>query len=1066
MINLSLNDIRKVSHDLSFKRGAQYYQNRLVGNIVCDLNSIKATVNGTKPYEVQLRFQPGTGQLNYYACSCPAFSPYSGACKHVVATLFEVLYMKEKINASFEKGANDLLLKAFYDALHQDSASIPKNELKLEVSLEIINKDNVYLSLRIGYDKLYVLKDFAEFLSARNNGRILHYGQKFSYDPTKHVFNEIDEEIIQVLSEYYDAYHFIKPTALLNSDVQFQNKFHLPDSYLKRILVLLEKKPFIIRCDGHEIIDTLVMQNLDLQFSVVQDSRSIDVHCPQLRDYITLTKDSSYVFYDWHIYKLTKEQVPLFNVVTKHITRSKPVIRFDLDNKAKFILNVLPVINSLGTVDLEEKVKDDLIIEPLKIVLYIDKHRNTIKGRVDFCYGPYKIGIYPPSEPELEEGKIIVRDEKKESSFLSLLHRAGCQEDPSDSTFTIHDEEALYTFIFEYLPKLQKLSEVYYSEDFKNLHVRAPITFKASVRLNDRSDMLEFSFDMEDLNPKELAQMVQALQEKKKYYRLQDGRYLKFDETEIYQVADLLKQLNVKGKDFKTGTVELHKYHAFAIDNFVKANSIQLLHRDTLFDKLIEDIKNPDNIAFEIPDGLNATLRNYQKIGYQWFRALSHYQFGGILADDMGLGKTLQAIALLKSSTSNLPSLVVAPTSLVFNWEDEIHKFAPDMKALVITGNKDARDEALTRINDYKVVITSYGLLKRDLDNYLKITFEYCFLDEAQHIKNPNSQNAKSVKRIQSKHRFALTGTPIENSLTELWSIFDFIMPGYLSTHAKFMAQYERPIVKEEDQYVLSRLTNQIKPFVLRRLKTDVLKELPPKIETKVSTELTDKQKKLYVGYLEKVKTEIRKDISIHGYQKSTMKILSALTRLRQICCHPALFSENYNGTSSKLELLEELVTEAIESGHRILIFSQFTGMLHLIEKMLISNEIRFFYLDGSTPAEERRDMVHQFNAGINEVFLISLKAGGTGLNLTGADMVIHYDPWWNPAAEDQATDRAYRIGQDKPVQVMKLLTTGTIEEKIYQLQLKKKTLIESVIQPGETLINKLTEEEVLMLFE
>jgi SNF2 family DNA or RNA helicase len=435
----------------------------------------------------------------------------------------------------------------------------------------------------------------------------------------------------------------------------------------------------------------------------------------------------------------------------------------------------------------------------------------------------------------------------------------------------------------------------------------------------------------------------------------------------------------------------------------------------------------------------------------------------------MGLGKTFQVLALLLSEKLEKglhPTLIVVPTSLIYNWCEEVQKFAPELKVAVISGSKPERQEQMKDIKASDIVITSYPLIRRDIEEYKELDFRYCILDEAQHIKNPGSQNAKAVKEIRARNRYALTGTPMENSLLELWSIFDFILPGYLFSSTKFAEKYEKPIVRDENKKTLEELGKHIKPFILRRLKIEVLKELPEKIEHKILAELTKEQKKIYLAYLERIKSEIEKDIKENGFAKSQIKILAGLTRLRQICCHPAVFLDEFEGESGKMLLLQEIVEEAIESGHRILLFSQFTSMLKIIQDWLKSKNIEYLYLDGSTKAIERGKLVKSFNEGQGKIFLISLKAGGTGLNLTGADTVIHYDPWWNPAVEDQATDRAYRIGQLKSVHVMKLITKGTIEEKIFALQENKKKLIDSVIQPGETMLSKMSEADVRALFE
>jgi SNF2 family DNA or RNA helicase len=385
---------------------------------------------------------------------------------------------------------------------------------------------------------------------------------------------------------------------------------------------------------------------------------------------------------------------------------------------------------------------------------------------------------------------------------------------------------------------------------------------------------------------------------------------------------------------------------------------------------------------------------------------------------------------------------------------------------LAVIGNQVQRQPLLEQIDDYDLVITSYPLIRRDISAYLGYRFSFCFIDEAQHVKNHYTQSARAIRKISAQNRFALTGTPMENSLMELWSIFDFIMPGYLYTQQTFQERFEKAIVNEASKEASSDLSRYIRPFILRRMKKDVLAELPEKIESTITCDLTEEQRKIYSAVLAQARHEIEDNIEQRGFERSHIQILAALTRLRQICCHPSSFLDDYHGGSGKLELLDELLDELLSSGHRVLLFSQFTSMLDIIEQELISKGVGYFYLSGKTPAIERASIVSRFNDGENDVFLLSLKAGGTGLTLTGADTIIHYDPWWNPAVEEQATDRAYRIGQDKVVQVFKLITRKTIEEKILKLQKKKKEMIDLVIKPGETMIQKLTKQEIRQLFE
>ena len=429
----------------------------------------------------------------------------------------------------------------------------------------------------------------------------------------------------------------------------------------------------------------------------------------------------------------------------------------------------------------------------------------------------------------------------------------------------------------------------------------------------------------------------------------------------------------------------------------------------------------------------------------------------------------LSVIVDYSKNENRKASLVVSPSSLTLNWQNEASKFTNELKTVVIRGTLQERKRLIEEIDNYDLVITSYDLLKRDIEIYKEkdYEFKYIIADEAQYLKNSSTKNAKAIKQIKAETRYALTGTPIENSLAELWSIFDFIMPGYLFSYRKFKNIYETPIVKEEDYQAMAKLKMLIEPFILRRNKKEVLTELPEKTVTVLNNEMNEEQKNLYLTYLLRAKQEIAEKIELDGYENSQMQILAALTRLRQICCHPSLFIDEYNAGSSKLEQCIEIIEEAINGGHKILLFSGYTSMFEIIEKELKKRNINYFKLTGATKVDERMKMVDEFNENSNvKLFLISLKAGGTGLNLTGADMVIHYDPWWNISTENQATDRAYRIGQKNNVQVYKLITKNSIEEKIYELQEKKAKLANSMLDTKTKFINKFSREEIMKLFE
>lgn len=562
---------------------------------------------------------------------------------------------------------------------------------------------------------------------------------------------------------------------------------------------------------------------------------------------------------------------------------------------------------------------------------------------------------------------------------------------------------------------------------------------------------------------------------KKKFFRLKDGSYLNLEENNTMNfIQNITEGIEIEYNKIKDGELSIPAYRTMYLEKALKNLEGANIQKNSEYKKMVEKIEEKNvNTEIELPKGLNATLRNYQKVGYQWLKVLDEYQFGGILADDMGLGKTLQLLSVVQSYVEKeenpKPSIVVCPSSLTLNWKNEAEKFTKDLNVIVIQGSSEQRKNRIESIPKYQLVITSYDLLKRDIELYKEAdyTFKYIIADEAQYIKNNNTQNAKAIKEIKAKTKYALTGTPIENSLSELWSIFDFIMPGYLFGYRKFKELYEMPIVKDNDKKAMNKLKMLIEPFILRRIKTEVLTELPDKTITVLNNEMQDEQEKIYMSFMQSAKQEAENEIKMNGFERSQIRILALLMRLRQICCHPSLFIDNYKGESSKLNQCMEVIKDGVSAGHKILLFSGYTAMFPIIEKELKKENIEYFKLTGQTKVAERINLVEEFNKNENiKIFLISLKAGGTGLNLTGADMVIHYDPWWNLSAENQATDRTYRIGQKRNVQVYKLITKNSIEERIYELQQKKAALIDNMLSTNETFLNKLSKEEIMDLFK
>ena len=582
------------------------------------------------------------------------------------------------------------------------------------------------------------------------------------------------------------------------------------------------------------------------------------------------------------------------------------------------------------------------------------------------------------------------------------------------------------------------------------------------------SDLLEINFDTYDFPVNELQEVLASYRMNKKYYRMKNGSFVNIEDSALQELSAILDGMHVSEKEMNSGVIKVPKYRSLYIDNSLKDSEMIKVDRDSSFKDIIRGIRNVKDSDFAVPPALKSILRNYQKTGFRWMKTMAAYGFSGILADDMGIGKTLQVITLLedeKLHNSDSLSLVVCPSSLILNWQSEIEKFSKTLTNIIISGTSDERRVAIMQCRDYDVVITSYDYLKRDIEAYEQLSFQYQIIDEAQYIKNHNTKNAISVKQIHAQHRFALTGTPIENSLAELWSIFDFLMPGYLYTYTYFKKQYELPIVKENDMGMLKELKRMVEPFILRRVKKDVLKELPEKVENTMLIELDEETRKLYMANVSLIRDDLHKSFKEKGFENSKIMILSMLTRLRQLCCDPRLLYENYNGVGAKISACMEFIENCRESGKKVLLFSQFTSLLSLLEKELVRQDIPYYLLKGSTPKLQRQQLVNSFNSDDTPVFLISLKAGGTGLNLTSAEVVIHFDPWWNVSAQNQATDRAYRIGQHNNVQVVKLIAKDTIEEKIMQLQSLKQDLSDSIIHNNEGIITSMSKEELMDLF-
>lgn len=694
---------------------------------------------------------------------------------------------------------------------------------------------------------------------------------------------------------------------------------------------------------------------------------------------------------------------------------------------------------------------------------YVDSPaRNELTLQIKFKYGEETVSPFDyVMRPDIKRN---MAGEKLIAGIVKQYFRA---RSPERDCFVIRDnEDEMFLFLRSGIRELTALGDLYLAERMKSMRlIPKP---RVSLGVMAQGDWFNLQVDAEGMSQAELREALLRYRKRERYIRLESGDFLDLEEKGMKALAELYGDLETVTDDEGNEVLLVPAYRALYVDNLGEQMDVLGMTRSKEFSALIERLKKAPETAYRVPKSLDTVMKDYQKQGFYWMKNLDALGFGGILADEMGLGKTLQAISLMiyaAGEQENQASLIVCPASLVYNWKHELEQYAPELVSVSVVGDAEERAQILSEAQKYQVLITSYDLMKRDIDLYESIRFRYCFLDEAQYIKNHLTQNAKAVKQLQAQTRFALTGTPIENRLSELWSIMDFLMPGLLYNYSRFSRELEQPLVRDQSEDALERLHRLIGPFVLRRLKKDVLKELPDKLETVVYTKLEGEQKRLYAANALALRNRLT-DTDDAQYRKDRMQVLAELTRLRQICCDPSLYYDSYEGGSAKLEACIELIMSSIRGGHKILLFSQFTSMLERIGNCLRDRDIHYYELTGQTGKKERVELTERFNEDDVPVFLISLKAGGTGLNLTAADVVIHYDPWWNVAAQNQATDRAHRLGQKNVVSVFKLITRSTIEENILLLQENKRQLAEKMMEGGGGLEHTIGRDELIALLE
>ena len=961
--------------------------------------------------------------------------------------------------------------------------------VKLEYVVEIENIETLKVSFKIGQTRMYVLNNICDFYEAYQNGTELYYGKQLRLIPKRENFTEDSQEIFDFIIKYAEMIEYNNKYSRYGMDNSFNKAIYLTGENINKFFEITKNK--VLSCHTYyngTFKYQFTDQKLDISCTLKKEKVEVPIYAYwnysgdevkeseeyilklSIEDYtILLSNNKIYVFYQNKIYILEKEK-NILKLLELFRNESKILIPEDkLDEFTKF---VLPNIKYVQTEELPaEIVKEGLIVDKLasKILLDTDGEGNILL-ELKFCYDKYEFNILERGYDTYVKENNIVRDIPSEKAVLKRIFMDGFGLTPERKEFIMENTDDIYEFLVHKIEGYMNDFEVLATDKFKNKQIKQPKISNIGIKIDN--GLLELNLSKVNIDINEIKGVLKDYKIKKKYHKLKNGDILDLSSNEELDLLDeMATTLDIDYSKLENGVINLPISRSFYLEKLMETNKEINISKNEEFSELIDSIESTDiSDKIKLDKSFEKILRDYQKVGYKWLKTLETYKFGGILADDMGLGKTLQIIALLRTeqkSKKETTSIVVCPSTLVLNWKAEIEKWCNTMKVLIIKGTAKERKEKLEDYENYDLVITSYDLLKRDIENYEDKHFKYIIADEAQYIKNSSTQNATSLKRLKGEIKFALTGTPIENSVAELWSIFDFIMPGYLYNYNKFKKKFEEPILKSGDKEALKRLKRLISPFILRRVKKDVLTELPEKNITIMKNEMEKEQEKIYLSYLAQTRKEVAEELSDSSFEKSKFKILMLLTRLRQICCHPGLFIENYKGSSGKLKQCIDLVVDAIQSGHKILIFSSYTSVFEIIEKEFKKLNIDYFKLVGNTPVSKRVEMVEEFNNNEElKVFLISLKAGGTGLNLTSADVVIHYDPWWNISSENQATDRAYRIGQKNSVQVYKLITSNSIEEKINKMQERKEKLSKDILSTKETFVNKLSKEEILDLFK
>lgn len=1010
-------------------------------------------------YNTHIKINMQNSDIMGTNCSCETFKENSKhiknyVCKHISATN-DVFYSlaKKKMQKNKLKSNNKPKLVKEKNEEHKGQE---KRFLSLDINIKHMLKEGITLfncEFRIGTGNLNLILDLKDFLYKNSLKKPLKFNDGFTYNPLKDEFLDEDKRVLQFVASH--------------KDMISGRYLRLKQNNLKDFLKLIDEKKkinFNFNSINYEV--KVKKENVPVALTLKEGKEGF-ILSHHKKFPIILNNSGDVMFFDRNLYLPRKRQLEYYIPIHKLFLKNNTITYKKSLENLRSLLEELKNISKNIVLDENIRVFKEKLMKTT-FNLYKNKEKVYCNVKIDYC--GYIIDLIRD-----EKDNSFLRDLKSEKYIEFQLERFKFIKREEDFCF-IGSEEEIYELLSKGIKKLKELGEVLLSEELKAFKV-LDSSFISS-ELIELSNFYKLKFDFGNFELRELMESIEAMKRGDHFYRT-NKVYLDLEDPGIVNFLNLLDDLGLE--NIKDNEVYIDKSKVLYIQEKLKDRNLSFIKGGNVLQEIVGKLLNKEFKRKLVPKALNAELRPYQKEGFKWINEITDLGFGGVLADDMGLGKTLQIIAFLLSQKKS-KSIVVVPTSVIYNWMDEFEKFAPSIRVGLVHGSKSKRDKVLRdfkrglgiKIEEknlkeksyekYDVLLTTYGTLKNDEKAYENLSFDYCIIDEAQNIKNPSAQATLSVKNIKSRCNIALTGTPIENNLMELWSIFDFVMPGYLFTKERFR---ERFILDESS---LSELKSLITPFILRRLKEEVLSELPEKLEKKYLVEMKGKQKQLYSFYVNAIKNQLNENKSSEKSGRDKINLFAYLTKLREICLDPSLVVPDYKGGSSKLTVVKEIVKDASESGKKILLFSQFTSVLQKIEEDFKKEDISYLYLDGGTSAKDRVERVKKFNEDSNiKVFLISLKAGGVGLNLTSASVVIHFDPWWNPAVEDQATDRAHRFGQENKVEVIKLVAKDTIEEKIVLMQEDKRELIQSLMD-GKTMdgkgLKRLTEEEISKLFE